>query len=240
MAGPRPETTGARAAAPSRREPAGKIIVSQGLRHEQARGLGREHLQRVGEARPVFRRGAGPGVVVVHEVPGITPAVLAFALEVVDAGFIVVMPSLVGTPGEAWNAGNVLSSMARVCVSREYATWSTGRTSPLTGWLRALAADLHAQLGGPGLGADLNLAPTDLASVKGRVAAGCPVLGLRYTGDKLVGSRFDTLRCELGEGFLVVELPGKGHSVVTEQRDEAAVQRVLTFFRERLVVPDPP
>jgi hypothetical protein len=60
------------------------------------------------------------------------------------------------------------------------------------------------------------------------------VLGLRYKGDPAVGSRFDTLRRELGDGFLAVELAGKGHSVVTEHRDEAAVQRVLAFFREKL------
>ncbi|MCW2674120.1 MAG: dienelactone hydrolase [Frankiales bacterium] len=84
------------------------------------------------------------------------------------------------------------------------------------------------------LGADLNLSPADLATVKERVDAGCPVLGLRYRSDKVVGTRFETLRRELGDGFLAVELEGKGHSVVTEHRDDASVQRVLDFFRERL------
>ena len=28
-----------------------------------------------GAVRPVYRRGSGPGVVVIHEVPGITPPV---------------------------------------------------------------------------------------------------------------------------------------------------------------------
>jgi hypothetical protein len=84
------------------------------------------------------------------------------------------------------------------------------------------------------LAGDLNLSPADLTAVKDRVAAGCPVLGLRYSSDKAVGTRFETLRTELGDGFLAVELPGRGHSVVTEQRDEPSVQRVLAFFRERL------
>jgi dienelactone hydrolase len=86
----------------------------------------------------------------------------------------------------------------------------------------------------PRLRGDLNLSPADLGVVKEKVAAGCQVLGLRYKGDPAVGSRFDTLRRELGDGFLAVELAGKGHSVVTEHRDEAAVQRVLAFFREKL------
>ena len=48
----------------------------------------------------VYRRGTGPGVIVIHEIPGITPKVAAFANDVVEAGFTVVMPSLVGTPGQ--------------------------------------------------------------------------------------------------------------------------------------------
>jgi len=86
----------------------------------------------------------------------------------------------------------------------------------------------------PRLRGDLNLSPADLGVVKDKVAAGCQVLGLRYKADPAVGTRFDTLRRALGDGFLAVELPGKGHSVMTEHRDEASVQRVLAFFREKL------
>ena len=59
-------------------------------------------------------------------------------------------------------------------------------------------------------------------------------MGLRYKSDKVVGTRFETLRRELGDGFLAVELDGKGHSVVTEHRHDETVAQVLTFFRERL------
>ena len=52
---------------------------------------------------PTYRRGTGPGVVLVHELPGITPEVITFADEVVEAGFTVVMPHLFGTPGAAFN-----------------------------------------------------------------------------------------------------------------------------------------
>ena len=54
-----------------------------------------------GMTHPTYRRGTGPGVIVIHEIPGITPLVTRFANEVVDAGFTVIMPSLVGTPGKA-------------------------------------------------------------------------------------------------------------------------------------------
>jgi hypothetical protein len=81
---------------------------------------------------------------------------------------------------------------------------------------------------------DLNLSPADLIAVKEQVAAGCQVLGLRFKGDPAVGTRFDTLRRELGDGFLAVELEGKKHSVVTEHRDQDSVARVLAFFTEKL------
>jgi dienelactone hydrolase len=226
-----------------------------------------------GNTFPTYRQGTGPGVIVIHEIPGITPHVQAFGQEVVDAGFTVVMPSLFGTPASPMSLPGVAKAIAKVCISKEFATLSSNTTSPVTGWLRGLAASLHEELGGPGVGAlgmcatggfalgmmldghvaapvlsqpsmpfavtpklsaDLGLSPADLTNVKQRVAAGCPVLGLRYSSDKAVGSRFDTLRRELGDGFLYVELPGKGHSVVTEHRDEESVKRVLAFFHERL------
>jgi dienelactone hydrolase len=227
-----------------------------------------------GRTFPTYRRGTGPGVVVVHEIPGITPLVEAFANEVVDAGFTVVLPHLFGTPGEPMRLANVTREVLRVCVSREFVAFHAGRTSPMTRRLGALAEQLHAELGGPGVGAlgmcfsggfalgmmatgpvvapvlsqpsmpfpvtrrlrgDLNLSPSDLATVKEKVAGGCPVLGLRYADDPAVGTRFDTLRRELGDGFLHVELPGKDHAVLTRHRDEESVARVIAFFRERLL-----
>ena len=55
---------------------------------------------------PVWRKGTGPGVVVVHEIPGITPEVVAFAEEVVAAGHTVLMPSLFGTDGAPMTAAS--------------------------------------------------------------------------------------------------------------------------------------
>jgi len=229
-----------------------------------------------GYTRDVYRRGIGPGVVVVHEIPGITPKVTAFANEVVDAGFTVVMPSLVGTPGREVSGSYMATSMAKVCISKEFTNMALQRTSPIIGFLRALARNLHDEVGGVGVGAigmcfsggfalammvddimvapvlsqpsmpfvvnkgrgaDLNLSPDDALVIAQRASEGCEVLGLRFTGDKLVGDRFASLRALLGDAFIAIELPSsspKDHSVLTEQRDEASVQRVLTFLRTRL------
>lgn len=90
---------------------------------------------------------------------------------------------------------------------------------------------------GKARGADLNLSPDDEAAVIQRAVDGCQVLGLRFTDDKLVGDRFATLREKLGDAFIAIELPSASkadHSVLTEQRDDASVERVLDFFVEKL------
>ena len=231
-----------------------------------------------GWTRAVFTRGTGPGVIVIHEIPGITPRVAAFANDVAEAGFTVVMPSLVGTPGRAVSGLYGATSMIKVCVAREFTHWALQQTSPIIAWLRALAADLHASAGGPGVGAvgmcfsggfalgmmvdevmlapvlsqpslpfaigkparhgDLNLSPADAERVAARAAAGCEVLGLRFDQDKLVGTRFESLRALLGDSFIAVELPStskRDHSVLTEQRDEHSVDRVIQFLRAKLI-----
>ncbi|MFC5178696.1 dienelactone hydrolase family protein [Nocardioides taihuensis] len=222
---------------------------------------------------PTYRKGTGPGVVVVHEIPGLTPAVIGFGEEVVAAGFTVVMPSLFGTPERPAGAGSVVRTIGQVCVRREFTKLARRQTSPIADWLRSLARSLHEELGGPGVGAlgmcftggfalammvddavaapvlcqpslpfavtpsraaDLNLSPADLDRVRSRAAAGCEVLGLRYRDDKAVGTRFETLTRELGDNFLRVEFPGKGHSTVTEHRQQEGVDRVLAFLQEKL------
>ena len=232
-----------------------------------------EHRSAGGDTRPTYRKGTGPGVVLIHELPGITPDVVAFGDEVVAAGFTVVMPVLFGTPGTAMSPVSLARSLAHVCTSAEFTKLATGRTAPVADWLRSLARELHAELGGPGVGAlgmcftggyalammvddavaapvlaqpaapfavgkrraaDLGLSPADEDTVVARAEAGCPVLGLRYAEDKAVGTRFETLHRLLGDRFLAVDLPGKGHSTLTEHRSQEAVDRVLAFFGERL------
>jgi dienelactone hydrolase len=106
-----------------------------------------------GVTHPTYRKGSGPGVIVIHEIPGLTPTVIGLGQELVDAGYTVVMPHLFGTPEAPMSALNVARVLPRVCVSREFTTMATGRTSPVAGWLRRLARSLHAEPGGPGVGA---------------------------------------------------------------------------------------
>jgi dienelactone hydrolase len=229
-----------------------------------------------GVTHPTWRKGTGPVVIVVHEIPGVTPKVIEFAERVVNQGFTVVMPLLVGEVGRGPSGAYIAQSMAKVCISREFTTMAMHKTSPIISWLRALAHQLHNEVGGIGVGAvgmcfsggfalgmmvddimvapvlsqpslpfaiggsraaDLNLSESDQARVVERAQAGCQVLGLRYTGDKLVGTRFATLHELLGESFIAVEFAStskQDHSVLTEQIQPEAVERVLQFFNDKL------
>lgn len=245
-----------------------------------------------GLSRQVFRAGTGPAVIVIHEVPGLHPDVIAFSRRVVDAGLSVYMPSLFGTPGKKFGWAYTMRSISRACVAREFVSFALDRTSPITGWLRKLAADAHAECGGPGVGAvgmcftggfalgmtvdETMLAPvlsqpslpfalgkkrkaavgisdTDLARVTERAATGACVLGLRFSADRAVpAERFETLRRELGDAFVSVEIDSsrgnpygikrRAHSVLTlDLVDEpghptrAALEQVLSFLQERLL-----
>ncbi len=244
-----------------------------------------------GLTRDVYRAGVGPAIIVIHEIPGLHPGVVAFARRVIDAGFTTYLPSLFGTPMREASSGYMFNTVLRICVAKEFTILASNRTSPVVGWLRALAAQAHQECGGPGVGAvgmcltggfalgmmvdDRMLAPVlsqpampaplgrtrrasvglsdaDLAVVKQRAAGGVCVLGLRFTEDSGVpAERFESLRRELGEAFIAVEIdssagnpygiPRNAHSVLTEHFvDEpghptrAALDRVLAFFRERL------
>lgn len=106
-----------------------------------------------GVTHPTYRKGTGPGVIVIHEIPGITPEVIGFAEEVVEAGFTVVLPHLFGRPETPMNPLSLGKALTQVCVSREFTKLATGETTPVAGWLRSLARELHGELGGPGVGA---------------------------------------------------------------------------------------
>lgn len=104
--------------------------------------------------RPVYRRGSGPAVIIIHEVPALHTLVIEFADRLAAAGMTVICPSLFGTPGSVpTKAAAVKQLFLNICIRREFSAWSDGRSSPIVDWLRALARQAHEQCGGPGVGA---------------------------------------------------------------------------------------
>jgi dienelactone hydrolase len=247
-----------------------------------------------GVSRPVYRlpRPGKRAVVLLHEVPGITPETARLARLLFAAGYSVFLPSLFGTPGEPFGVRYASSILARLCVAGEFAAFAAQKSGPIVDWLRALCRAAHAEQGGPGVGVigmcftgnfaislmadpsvlapvasqpslpagrpgELHVSPEELVQLKARARAGQPLLGLRFSGDKLCPrARFERLRAELGDRFEAVEIdssPGNphalrrfAHSVLTlDFVDEdghptrAALDRVLAFLAERLDAPTP-
>lgn len=94
-----------------------------------------------------------PAIIVMHEVPGIYPAVIDFSERLIAEGYTVYMPSLVGEPGKAFSNGYVLSSIAKACISKEFRVLAKRQSSPITDALRALCRQAHEECGGVGVGA---------------------------------------------------------------------------------------
>src|SRR6266508_2094980 len=152
----------------------------------------RETFSHDGVSRPVYRMGKGRGVVLLHEVPGITPEAARLARLLAEAGHSVLMPSLFGTPGKPFGATYVATALARVCIAGEFATLASARSGPIVDWLRALC----------------RAAPAELVQIRDRSRReGVPLLGLRFTGDPICpAARFQRLRAELGERFEAIEI----------------------------------
>jgi dienelactone hydrolase len=103
--------------------------------------------------KKVYIAGSGPAVIVMTEMPGISPHVARFARWVRDAGFTVYMPSLFGRDGAVPQADEGAMIFQRACISKEFRALGGGKSSPVTQWLRALARQAHQECGGPGVGA---------------------------------------------------------------------------------------
>ncbi|MBX7433507.1 dienelactone hydrolase family protein [Mycobacterium sp. Y57] len=100
----------------------------------------------------VYRKGEGPGVVLIPEMPGLHPGVLALGNHLVDNGFTVAAPSLFGTPGAPALGPGAMVALTRGCVAKEFAAFATNADRPVAHYLRALARDLDEKTPGKGVG----------------------------------------------------------------------------------------
>lgn len=105
-----------------------------------------------GITHDVYEKGDGPGVVLVPEIPGITPEVLGLADHLVKQGFTVAIPSLFGTPGRPLSGPYVMGTVTRLCVSAEFRAFAANAHRPIADYLRELSRDLAARTPGPGVG----------------------------------------------------------------------------------------
>lgn len=106
-----------------------------------------------GSAYPVYRSGTGPGILIIHELPGMFFETIVFARRLRDAGFSVYLPLFFGPPGRKFSGPATAAYSLRLCISREFSLFKREQTSPIVEWLRALCRRVHADCGGPGVGA---------------------------------------------------------------------------------------
>ena len=205
----------------------------------------REVFDHHGRSHDIYRKGTGPAVIVITEIPGISPMVVGFADRVVAMGCTAVLPDLFGVPGKdplakgkAAMIGYTMSSMAKVCISREFTTFVTGKSSPIVSWLSALATREHERCGGPGVGVvgmcltggfALAMAtnPSVIAPVLSQPALPFPITKRHRASIDASDATFDAVadRCA-AEGLRVLGLRFDGDPTVPAER--------FAMLRERL------
>jgi Dienelactone hydrolase and related enzymes len=198
-----------------------------------------------GMTHDVYRKGSGPAVIVITEMPGISPYVLGFADRIAAIGCTAVLPDLFGEAGrdpfvgsKPSQAGYMLNAWSRICISREFTSLAIGRSSPVIAWLRALAHQEHERAGGPGVGVvgmcftggfALAMAVDDLVLAPVMSQPSLP-LGLTKSRKRAIDSSDADLervrnRCA-NEGLQVLGLRFDGDPFVPAER--------FDFLRERL------
>ena len=84
-----------------------------------------------GSNKRVVRIGThGRGVVLMHEIPGITSLVLRLAKVIADRGYRVAVPSLSGTDGAGYRALVEMAELVKLCVNAEIAVFASNRARP--------------------------------------------------------------------------------------------------------------
>jgi len=205
-----------------------------------------------GVAKAVHVAGAGPAVIVMTEMPGISPHVARFARWVRDAGFTVYMPSLFGRDGAVPGAEEGAAVFQRACVSAEFRALAANESSPVTQWLRSLARFAHGMcftgnfaltmmlepsmlapvLSQPSLPlndpAGIEIAPDEIKAVRERLERDdLTVMAYRFEGDRFcMAQRFAAYAEALGDRFIGRVLP-----------DSAANTDTAPFFSRHVNCP---
>jgi len=105
-----------------------------------------------GSSRSVYRKGQGPAVILMHELPGMIPECVDLARRIADRGFTVYLPLLFGKPNEPLSIPKMVAYTAQVCISKEFNCFAKHQSSPITDWLRALCRKAHEECGSRGVG----------------------------------------------------------------------------------------
>jgi dienelactone hydrolase len=181
-------------------------------------GWASEPFTNAGITHDLYTRGSGPGVVLLPEIPGMTPPVMGLADHLVDAGFTVTVISLFGEPGRAISPGYAASSFASACITREFRAFAKRADRPVAEYVRAVARRVHDRVGGPGVGVigmcfsggfalAAAVEPAVLAAVASQPSVPLPLTGGRRRDPGLSDRERDAIVTRVqGEGLCLVGL----------------------------------
>jgi len=199
--------------------------------------------------RTVYRKGEGPAVLIMHEVPGISAEVARFARRVVDAGFTVFMPRMFGPVGVKTTPFNRVPELLKLCVNREFHVLAENRSSPIADWLRALARHIHQEMGGRGIGAvgmcvtgnfalTLTLDPWVLAPVMGHPSFPLPITRAKAAAVHVTPETFVNARRRITEeGLKVLAVRFHGDALFCRAARFATLRRELGDGFEGIELP---
>jgi dienelactone hydrolase len=104
---------------------------------------------------PVYANGTGPGVLLLHELPGMNGHFVDLATYIMQRKFRVYAPLFYGQAGRDHGPFGLLgyNEMRRYCVTHEFNMLATNGESKIANWLRDLCRRIHAECGGKGIAA---------------------------------------------------------------------------------------
>lgn len=173
-----------------------------------------------GIVRTVYTAGIGPAVLLMPEMPGISPELLRLANWIRAAGFTVTLPSLFGEPLAEPDPAQSIAVFKRTCMLAEFRDLAVDGSRPITRWLRSLALDLHSRCGGRGVAA----------------------IGLCFTGNFAIGLLVEprVVAAVLGHPSMPMEdpaatglTPAEAAAVQQRQRREPCPVLALRFRGDR-------
>ena len=152
----------------------------------------------------VYKTGKGPGILLMHELPGMTKECIKLGSLLAKEGFTIYIPLMFGKPGRASKI-----SLIKLCINREFNLFSKNQSSPIVIWMKALGLVIHNECGGPGIGAigmclSGNFTLSLMADKHMLVSVTCqPALPMGYTNTskKSLGVSKEEIHCAKNNSF---------------------------------------
>ena len=192
----------------------------------------------MGVGHRIYKKGKGPAVLILHELPGLSLDDIGLACRVAESGFTAVVPVFFGKPGSDHRIRNLLTQC--FVPFTPFHCWVPGITSRVANWLATLVPELYRECGGKGVGVigmcltgSLPLALLKVPAVKAAVLC-------QPTNPFLLKHHLDISRGDLQAAIdrddltvLAVKFSGDGKS--PHQRFQTLHEKLKGHFNELII-----